>query len=261
MPLAGSCLHLITNGSVAATQSVGARTGDDQNARRRIRLIDACCQSRRSPRLCTGNACGLLTASRLRPSWLCPPGLRSTPLRCQQSRLLRLRARRRGGGTALPVPLLPLHLLPVLSILPVTTMAVSPRGGCTPRVKAVRSWPARSGVRLCKLVVAAMMMAWPSCFADADPRNPVVVIVPQVRLPSQQPPHFPTQPALQWAPPPAVGLTPGLRSPAPRCYAGTTVCPLERPELLGKGCTCNTASGLRTGRALIPPVHDAAGRS
>ena len=206
MSLAGSCLHLITNGPVAATQSVGARTGDDQNARRRIRLIDACCQSRRSPRLCTGNACGLLTASRLRPSWLCPPGLRSTPLRCQQSRLLRLRARRRGGGTALPVPLLPLHLLPVSSILPVTTMAVSPRGGCTPRVKAVRSWPARSGVRLCKLVVAAMMMAWPSCFADADPRNPVVVIVHRRcvcqannRRTSQLSQHYSGHRLLRWA--------------------------------------------------------------
>jgi hypothetical protein len=155
----------------------------------------------------------------------------------------------------------------VLSILPVTTLGSVAERKVPPRVTADRSWFRTehcmslcmiAGVRLCALVSAAMM-AWPPCFADADPRNPVVVIVPQVRLPSQQPLHVPTQPALQWAPPPAMGLTPGPRSPAPRCYAGTTVCPLERPEQVGKGCSCNTASGVRTGRALIPPVRDAAG--
>jgi hypothetical protein len=128
----------------------------------------------------------------------------------------------------------------------------------TERLMSLRM-PAHSDVRPTVLVVAAMLV-WPPCFAYADTRNPVVVIVPQVRLPSQQPPAFPRQPAQQWSPPPAMGLTPGVRSPAALCYAGTAVCPLERPELVGKGCTCNTASGLRVGRALIPPVRDPAGK-
>jgi hypothetical protein len=118
--------------------------------------------------------------------------------------------------------------------------------------------PAHPWVRLCTLVAVAMM-AWPPRFADAGPPNPVVVILPPARPPSSQARTFPAQPALQWAPPPAMGLTPGTRSPAPRCYAGPTICPLDRPEQLGKGCTYNTGNGVKTGRALIPPTHDIAG--
>jgi hypothetical protein len=115
--------------------------------------------------------------------------------------------------------------------------------------------PAHPWVRHCTLVAVAMMV-WPPRFADAGPPNPVVVILPPARPPSSQARTFPAQPALQWAPPPAMGLTPGTRSPAPRCYAGPTICPLARlrgfagfsvrhplpiNELAGKVCT--TAGG------------------
>jgi len=50
--------------------------------------------------------------------------------------------------------------------------------------------------------------------------------------------------AMQWAPPPAMGLTPGLRSPTALCYAGANVCPLTQPEHIGEPCTCGTGGPL-----------------
>ena len=101
-------------------------------------------------------------------------------------------------------------------------------------------------MRLCMLTVAGMA-SWPfSVDADTGRPPPLVVIVPPVRPPSPPERAVPAQPALQWAPPPAMGLTPGLRSPTALCYAGANVCPLTQPEHIGEPCTCGsrrTSSG------------------
>ena len=112
----------------------------------------------------------------------------------------------------------------------------------------------RFSIRLCMLTVAAMA-SWPFS-VDADTKRPFVVIVPPMRPPSPAERAVPAQPALQWAPPPAMGLTPGLRSPTALCYAGANVCPLTQPEHIGGACTCGTAGGPIPGRALIPPSYD-----
>ena len=109
-------------------------------------------------------------------------------------------------------------------------------------------------VRICMLIAAATA-SWP-VFAGADTGHVVVVIVPSFRPESPPPPRFPAQPPLQWAPPPAMGLTPGLRPPTARCYAGANVCPLAQPEQAGAYCSCDATEG----RALIPPSHDVTGR-
>ena len=109
-------------------------------------------------------------------------------------------------------------------------------------------------IRLCMLTAAAMA-SWLSS-VDADTGRPLVVIVPPVRPPSPPERTVPAQPALQWAPPLAMGLTPGLRSPTARCYAGSNVCPLTRPEHIGESCICGTTGAPLLGRALIPPSHD-----
>src|ERR1700730_6769372 len=110
-------------------------------------------------------------------------------------------------------------------------------------------------VRDCLLFAAAMML-WPLS-TDADTRQVFGVIVPRARRPAPPPPMFSAQPPLQWAPPYSLGLTPGRRSPTARCYAGTQVCPLSRPEHVGEACAC----GITAGRALIPPSQDNLGRS
>jgi hypothetical protein len=111
-------------------------------------------------------------------------------------------------------------------------------------------------MRLCMLT-AAGTASWPVS-VDADTVRPFVVIVPPVRPPSPPERAVPAQPALQWAPPPAMGLTPGLRSPTALCYAGANVCPLMQPDQIGEPCTCGTGGPL-LGRALIPPSHDISG--
>ena len=110
-------------------------------------------------------------------------------------------------------------------------------------------------VRLCVFGVAAMT-SWPLS-ANPDAGRVIVVIVPPARQPSPPPPpSFPLQPPLQWAPPPALGLTPGRRSPTALCYAGTYVCPLTQPEQVGEPCLCGPPSDLLQGRALIPPSRE-----
>jgi hypothetical protein len=113
-------------------------------------------------------------------------------------------------------------------------------------------------MRLCTLTVA-VMASWPfPVDADTGRPLPLVVIMPPVRPPSPPELAVPAQPALQWAPPPAMGLTPGLRSPTALCYAGADVCPLTQPEHIGKPCTWGTGGPL-LGRTLIPPSHDISG--
>jgi hypothetical protein len=111
-----------------------------------------------------------------------------------------------------------------------------------------------SCIRLCMLTATAMT-SWLSP-VDADTGRPLVVIVPPVRPPSPPERAVPAQPALQWAPPLAMGLTPGLRSPTARCYAGPNVCPLTQPEHIGESCTCGMEGRPLPGRALIPPSRD-----
>jgi hypothetical protein len=111
-------------------------------------------------------------------------------------------------------------------------------------------------LRFCMLAVAGMA-SWPFS-VDADTHRPFVVIVPPVRPPSPPERAVPAQPALQWAPPPAIGLTPGLRSPTALCYAGANVCRLTQPEHIGEPSTCGTGGPL-VGRTLIPPSHDISG--
>jgi hypothetical protein len=110
-----------------------------------------------------------------------------------------------------------------------------------------------------RMLVAGAMVSW-ACSAAADTRPPVVVIMPPPRPSSPPPAAFSAQPALQWAPRPAVGLTPGVRSPTPLCYADAHVCPLAQPEHVGESCICGAVPGGTVGRALIPPSHDVAGR-
>jgi len=109
-------------------------------------------------------------------------------------------------------------------------------------------------VRVCVLV-AATMLSWPLS-ATAETGHSFVVIVPSFRPPNPPPPSALAQPAWQWAPPPPLGLTPGIPSPAARCYARTDVCPLTPAGNIGQSCNCGTT----TGRALIPPSHDILGR-
>ena len=109
-------------------------------------------------------------------------------------------------------------------------------------------------IRLCMLTAAAMA-SWPFS-VDADTGRSFVVIMPPVRPPSPPERAVPPQPPLQWAPPPAMGLTPGLRSPKALCYAGANVCPLTQPEHIGESCTCGIEGRTLPGRALIPPSHD-----
>src|ERR1700761_7616698 len=110
-----------------------------------------------------------------------------------------------------------------------------------------------------RMLVAGAMVSW-SCSTAADTRPPIVVIMPPLRPPNPPPPAFSAQPALQWASPPAMGLTPGVRPPTALCYADAHVCPLAQPERVGEPCTCGAAHGGTLGRALIPPSHDVAGR-
>ena len=111
-----------------------------------------------------------------------------------------------------------------------------------------------------RLLTTAAAVSWP-VFAGADTGHVAVVIVPSFRPAGPPPPRFPAQPPLQWAPPPEMGLTPGLRSPSARCYAGANVCPLAQPEHVGASCSCGTTTGPTAGRALIPPSHDITGRA
>ncbi len=125
--------------------------------------------------------------------------------------------------------------------------------------------PARACLRLCLLIAAATASGL-SVPASADPRRGLVVIVPPPREPAPPPPASQAQPPKLWLPPAAMGLLPGAPSPAPRCYAGTNVCPLVRSEQVGQACTCTTPGDTisgdpTTGRALIPPSCDVAGHS
>jgi hypothetical protein len=111
-------------------------------------------------------------------------------------------------------------------------------------------------MRFCMLT-AVGMVSWP-CSVDADTGRSFVVIMPPMRPPSPPERAVPAQPTLQSAPPAAMGLTPGLRSPTALCYAGANVCPLTQPEHIGEPCTCGTGGPL-LGRTLIPPSHDISG--
>src|SRR6476646_708194 len=102
--------------------------------------------------------------------------------------------------------------------------------------------------RLC-MVIAAALVSLSAVSADAG--QLFVVIVPLPRPPDPPPVIIPAPP-LQWAPPPTIGLTPGVPSPAARCYAGPHVCQLERTERVGEGCTCDTPSG--HDRACLDPT-------
>jgi hypothetical protein len=126
------------------------------------------------------------------------------------------------------------------------------------RVSKPRPSSCLHGVRFCIRLCILTASAMASCLSsvDADTGRPLVVIVPPVRPPSPPKRAVPAQPALQWAPPLAMGLTPGLRSPTARCYAGSNVCPLTQPEHIGESCTCGTEDRPLPGRALIPPSHD-----
>ena len=116
--------------------------------------------------------------------------------------------------------------------------------------------PARVCLPLCLLIAAATasVLLVP---ATADPRRVLVVIMPPARVPGPPPSASQASPPIVWLPPAALGPLPGAPSPAPRCYAGTNVCPLARPEQVGQACTCATSGGLAAGRALIPPSRDA----
>ena len=107
--------------------------------------------------------------------------------------------------------------------------------------------------KLCMLITAAVM-SWPLPAAAGW-----VFFVPSVRVPDPPQATYPAQPALLWAPPPALGVHPGHRSPLARCYAGDSVCPLPNPDEVGQSCTCAPAGRRVVGRALIPPSHDFSG--
>lgn len=82
----------------------------------------------------------------------------------------------------------------------------------------------------------------------------ILLIVPQPQI-IVPPAYRPPPPALttpDWMPP-LPGPGPSIPPPPRRCYAGTLVCDLEQPDTFTDTCTCQTASGKVTGRALIPP--------
>ena len=73
-----------------------------------------------------------------------------------------------------------------------------------------------------------------------EPSLPGVVVRPRILL-SPGPPAR-EEPPLRPKPP-----------PAPRCYTGAAICPLEPSEAPGRPCSCPSAEGRVSGRALIPP--------
>ena len=116
----------------------------------------------------------------------------------------------------------------------------------------------RVSTRLWLLLAAVLILEPNRVFADRE--HVIVIISPPFRASSQPQPIFLPQPPLQWAPPVALGLTPGIRSPTARCYAELEVCPLADPQGIGEPCTCVTAGATQRGRGLIPPSRDFAGR-
>ena len=94
----------------------------------------------------------------------------------------------------------------------------------------------------------------------APARGPAIIILssPRITAPpvSQAQPPAVTVPF--WMPLPAEG--PRTAPPKPVCYAGNQICALERPNALGGNCTCRSANGSITGRALIPPSRRIGGK-
>ena len=106
----------------------------------------------------------------------------------------------------------------------------------------------RSQGRLVLAVVCGLALS-----TAAPARGPAIIILssPRITAPpvSQAQPPAVTVP--YWMPLPAEG--PRTAPPKPLCYAANQICPLERPNALGGNCTCRSANGSVTGRALIPP--------
>jgi hypothetical protein len=63
------------------------------------------------------------------------------------------------------------------------------------------------------------------------------------------PAYYPPPPAYYPAPYPAYPPPAGRAIAGQACYAGGTVCPMERPVTPGSGCYCTTAQGRAWGRA------------
>jgi hypothetical protein len=84
-------------------------------------------------------------------------------------------------------------------------------------------------------------------------RGPAIIILSSPRITA--PPVSQAQPPAvivpYWMPLPAE--EPHTAPPKPLCYAGNQICALKRPSALDGNCTCRSANGSVTGRALIPP--------
>jgi hypothetical protein len=84
---------------------------------------------------------------------------------------------------------------------------------------------------------------------------PLVVGPPAYYPPPIYYPPPPYYPPAYYPPPPAYYPPPAAYAPRPAgppgqaCYAGGTVCPMERPVGSGSSCYCTTAQGRVWGRA------------
>jgi hypothetical protein len=94
----------------------------------------------------------------------------------------------------------------------------------------------------------------------APARGPAIIILssPRITAPPVSQAQPPTVIVPYWMPLPAEG--PRTAPPKPLCYAGNQICTLERPNVLGGNCTCRSANGSVTGRALIPPSRRIGGK-
>jgi hypothetical protein len=95
----------------------------------------------------------------------------------------------------------------------------------------------------------------------AAPARGLAIIIlssPRITAPPVSQAQPPTVIVPYWMPLPAEG--PRTAPPKPLCYAGNQICTVKRPHALGGNCTCRSANGSVTGRALIPPSRRIGGK-
>ena len=110
-----------------------------------------------------------------------------------------------------------------------------------------------------RLVLAASVSALALLPAalPATESHIVLFFVPLPPPPPEPPlPGVVVRPRILLSPGPPAREEPPLRPkppPAPRCYTEAVICPLEPSEAPGRPCSCPSAEGRVSGRALIPP--------
>jgi hypothetical protein len=113
---------------------------------------------------------------------------------------------------------------------------------------------------VCRMLRAACLVAGIIALPPAPAAyawGAVIIFVPLFRPPAP-PPVRPQPPTLVWPMPRALPSSPFPQRPPPsaRCYAGSTVCPLEQFEVPGQSCSCPVGDERAKGQVLIPPSRE-----